>query len=108
MRPIRWVLGATLFLAVSFLAMTPAPAKLLPTIPISPSTTIEVDGNPNSVIPLPNSGRAPQQPGDRGGWMQITLFCLVITAMGAIFVMIAISTSRNTKRKKRDAGLLSS
>jgi hypothetical protein len=80
--------------------------KTLPTIPISPTTTIEDDGNPNSVIPLPNSGRAPQQPGDRGGWMQITLFFLVIAAMGVIFILIGVSTTKRTRRKKREAGLV--
>lgn len=55
---------------------------------VTTTTLPEGEGDVGRIIPLPDSGRAPESPGDRGGWQQVTLFfviCLVILAM-AVYV----------------------
>jgi hypothetical protein len=69
-------------------ASTVAPASSVADEPvgITTSTLPEDDGEVGRIIPLPNSGREPSDPGDRGGWQQATLFfaiCAVIVAIGA-------------------------
>jgi hypothetical protein len=41
------------------------------------------------VIPLPNSGVKPQSSGDRGGWVQLTLWALITVGLGSMFGRIA-------------------
>jgi hypothetical protein len=55
------------------------------TDPIPTSTTLPVDRGNQSVIPLPNSGRRPQSPGDRGGWEQLLLFGILTVGCAIIF-----------------------
>ena len=53
--------------------------------PIITTTLPESNADIGRIIPLPNSGVEPEEPGDRGGWQQISLFlmvCLVIVGMG--------------------------
>lgn len=39
------------------------------------------------IIERPNSGRAPKDPGDRGGWEQLSLLGLIVVAVVAIVVV---------------------
>ena len=53
---------------------------------VTTSTLPESNSEFGRIIPVPNSGAEPEDPGDRGGWQQLALFvlvCLVILAMGA-------------------------
>ncbi len=53
---------------------------------VTTSTLPESNAEFGRIIPVPNSGTEPEDPGDRGGWQQLALFvlvCGVILAMGA-------------------------
>ena len=39
------------------------------------------------IIERPNSGTAPKNPGDRGGWEQLSLLALIVVVVGAIVVV---------------------
>jgi hypothetical protein len=49
------------------------------------STTLAGDVGNQSVIPLPNSGKAPESSGDRGGWEQLLLFGIMAAGCAFIF-----------------------
>jgi len=51
-----------------------------------------------SIIPEPNSGSPPDNPGDPGGWQQLSLLALMIVAVTAIFLL-----ARRESRRKRAA-----
>jgi uncharacterized membrane protein YgcG len=56
------------------------------------------------IIPKPNSGQAPQSPGDPGGWLQISLFFLLC----AVVIGIALGvwwSSRRARERRKEAGL---
>lgn len=46
------------------------------------------EGRPPSIVVQPNSGRAPQDPGDRGGWEQLALFALLVVALAVIAAVV--------------------
>jgi hypothetical protein len=53
---------------------------------VTTSTLPESNADLGRIIPAPNSGAEPEDPGDPGGWQQLALFvlvCVVILAMGA-------------------------
>jgi hypothetical protein len=54
------------------------------------------------IIPMPNSGQAPRDAGERGGWMQEALFfsiCGAIAGLGGL-------AWRDSRRKRRRQGRL--
>jgi len=57
--------------------------------PATGRTAVAPDGSvkPES-IPLPDSGKAPTTPGERGGWEQLTLFGVMLGGMLAIGVVV--------------------
>lgn len=58
-----------------------------PTAP--PSQSEVTDGRAPDIVPRPNSGRAPEEATDRGGWIQLTVLGAVVVALGGIGVIIA-------------------
>ena len=78
---------------------TTLPADPPTTLPADPPTTLPVaaDDGAGGIIPKPNSGVAPQQPGDRGGWMQTLLFGLVLAGMATVVGVIARGTAMRTR-----------
>ncbi len=50
--------------------------------------TPEAGGSKPHIIPRPGDGQPPQNPGDRGGWEQLTLFTMMLGAMLGIGVVI--------------------
>ena len=46
---------------------------------------LPVDVGNHSVIPAPNSGRAPTDPGDPGGWGQLLLFGVLFVGSAIVF-----------------------
>jgi hypothetical protein len=59
------------------------------TLPILP----EGAGDP---IPRPNSGVAPDDPGDRGGWQQVLVLCL----LGGGLLLVGSLAARDIRRKR--------
>lgn len=72
------------------------------TAPVSaqtgPTTTLEegLEGNLGRMIPRPNSGREPESPGDRGGWLQLTVMGVMV---GGLIVIggLVIRESRRSR-----------
>ncbi len=48
----------------------------------------EQGGDKPHIIPRPGDGHAPETPGERGGWEQLTLFGLMLAAMLGIGVVV--------------------
>jgi hypothetical protein len=85
--------------ALTLLVAAPATAQEPP--PTAPATTL-VEGDLPGVIPRPNQGREPQQPGDPGGWLQLTLAGIVVLAVGLVFTIVVRSAARTTRAKRID------
>lgn len=51
-----------------------------------------------SAVPKPGCGYEAQQPGDRGGWMQWSLFGLMLVALGFIGWRVVIGVRRAASR----------
>jgi len=62
----------------------PAPTRAQEPSPGSSATATTSVGElpPAHIIPRPNSGAAPQEPGDRGGALQLGLLALVVAVIG--------------------------
>jgi hypothetical protein len=56
------------------------------------------------IIPQPNSGREPGDPGDPGGWWQEGLFLLICAAL----VVMAGLVWRESRKQRRRQGRLGS
>jgi hypothetical protein len=51
------------------------------------------------IIPSPNSGRAPEDAGDRGGALQGAVLLLIVVAVGGIVAMIVRESRRNRAQR---------
>lgn len=83
------------------LALTLAAAVLVgappPVAAQEPATsTTEVQVPTNDIIPGPNSGQAPDDPGDRGGVLQVGLLLLVLLAIAGV-VLALVRQSRRAR-----------
>ncbi len=94
----RWRVLVIVVLVVSLTREGPAAAQ--EPAPTAPSTTLIEGGDLPGVIPRPNQGREPQQPGDPGGWLQLTLAGIVVVAVTVIFTVVARSAARTTRAKR--------
>jgi hypothetical protein len=63
----------------------------------TPSTVVETPG----IIPQPNSGRAPRDPGDRGGWWQEALFFSICAALLAMAGLVWRDSRKQRRRQGR-------
>lgn len=52
-----------------------------------------------TILPRPDSGSAPETPGDPGGWQQLTLLALIVVAL----VVITLLVWRQARRARRRA-----
>ena len=52
------------------------------------------------IVPQPNSGTDPDEAGDRGGALQVTVLVLVVVAVGGAVVMVV----RQSRRARQAAG----
>ncbi len=104
-RPAGVIIGAILLLVtvvvVLVSAAPAAPAQTVP--PTAPTTTLPVDLGPQLVIPLPNTGRKPQTPGDPGGWEQLLLFGILAVASAGIFGRVLWAARQHTKANQLEA-----
>ena len=71
--------AVALFITIGVALSAPTAARAAET------TTTILDQGDRSVIPAPNSGRPPEDAGDRGGWAQLTLFGIVLAGSVLIF-----------------------
>jgi hypothetical protein len=49
----------------------------------------------DDIIPEPDSGREPEEAGDRGGALQILVFVLIVSGVGGMVAMIVRESRRN-------------
>ncbi len=47
------------------------------------------------IIPEPNSGREPEEAGDRGGGLQVLVLVLIVAGVGGIVTMVVRESRRN-------------
>lgn len=82
----RTVIGAAVLLAVAIIGGTVAVAVFVDDGPRrdTQGQLAEDGGAKPHIIERPNSGTAPQDPGDRGGWAQLGLLALIVAAVTAI------------------------
>jgi len=45
-------------------------------------------GGGGDIIPRPSEGRAPETPGDPGGWQQLTLLAVIVIAVAVILYLV--------------------
>ncbi len=53
-----------------------------------------------TILPRPDSGRAPETPGDPGGWQQLTLLAVIVVALVLMFFLVR----RQARRARTEAG----
>jgi hypothetical protein len=53
----------------------------------------------DNIIPQPNSGRSPEEAGDRGGALQVLVFVAIVVGVAGIVVMIVRESRRNRARQ---------
>ncbi|MGK2950621.1 MAG: hypothetical protein ACSLFP_18760 [Acidimicrobiales bacterium] len=86
-----------LALTLATAALIGAPAALAAQEAQEPATsTTEVQVPTNDIIPGPNSGQAPDDPGDRGGVLQVGLLLLVLLAIAGV-VLALVRQSRRAR-----------
>ena len=93
------VLLPTLASAAESLAQT-TESTTVTSAPASSTTTLGPltgpdPGEGGGVIPKPNSGVAPTDPGDRGGWAQLLLWGLLSTGLAVVGIRIAWGIRRH-------------
>ena len=77
-------LGLVLVLGVAIVALTTDPGPRQDT----QGQLREAGGSKPHIIPRPGEGHAPKNPGDPGGWEQLTLFAVMLGGMVGIGVVI--------------------
>lgn len=78
--------------------LTTTVAALAQAEPSAEPPFVAESGDPGiTILPRPDSGRAPQSPGDPGGWMQLVLLAGLVLAL----VVIAALVWRDVRRKRR-------
>ena len=81
-------------------ADTPTDSTVAEANVTEPSYVYDLENDPSECInsnPRPNCGKKPQLSGDRGGWMQYTVFGVMIAALLTIGTVLV----RNTMKRDR-------
>ena len=96
-----WIAG--LVLGLSLLAVT----VLVSVAADKPSTRKDTQGQLQEqggakphIIPLPNSGHAPESPGDRGGWQQFMTLGLIVGGVGLVALLVWRGTKKPSSGRK--------
>jgi hypothetical protein len=58
----------------------------------------------DSIIPEPNSGREPEEAGDRGGALQVLVFVLIVGGVGGIAALVVRDARRSRAKLQADPG----
>lgn len=58
------------------------------------------EGGAPAIVPEPNSGTAPADAGDRGGWAQLGLLGLVVVAIGGIATVVVRGGGSDAKARR--------
>jgi hypothetical protein len=74
---------------------------MLAEVVVQTTTTLPVDQGGRSVIPLPNSGRAPEASGDRGGAAQLALFGIMAAGCALIFGRVLWAAHQRSRENAR-------
>ncbi len=90
--PLRLLLLASM---LAFAAIGTAGAAQDDPTPAPVTVEEDVDSPVGEIIPKPNSGTAPDDPGDRGGPLQLFVLALIVA-----FVALAVARIRAAGRKK--------
>jgi hypothetical protein len=81
-------------------ADTPTDSTVEPVSTSDPAYVWDLENDPSQCIssnPRPNCGKKPELSGDRGGWMQYTVFLVMIVGVGVIGTVLI----RNVIRRDR-------
>jgi hypothetical protein len=100
----RWCLGgqvlaAGLFTVIAVLAPTSAGASAMPPVKSDVTTTtyINAPGGIPSMLPQPNTGVAPRDADDRGGWGQYAVFYGILASGVIIFGLVVLESRRKLR-----------
>lgn len=106
--PVRRVAWSVLAASLTLAALTLLPLLAAGTAGAqagATTSTFPVDNREfGDIVPQPNTGVAPQDAGDPGGWLQVSLFYLMCAAVLAIVGLVWWS-SRRARRRREAAGL---
>ena len=81
-------------------ADTPTDSTIAQVSTSDPAYVWDLENDPSQCIssnPRPNCGKKPQLSGDRGGWMQYTVFLVMLAGVGVIGTVLV----RNVIRRDR-------
>ncbi len=96
----RWCLLALAALVFTSALIEPVPLRdhRRAAAQSGPPTTLEegLDGNLGRIIPRPNSGREPESPSDRGGWLQLSVLG-VMSAGVTLIIVLVVRESRKAR-----------
>lgn len=85
--------------ALGVLAAPVGPAPLAPAAAAEDTTSTTTAPRGGDIIPQPNSGQPPEDPGDRGGSLQTVLFFgLIVAVAGAVAVLVRQSRKARAER----------
>ena len=84
-----WIRVLAVALAALALTATPAVAQ-----EPGATTTSLAPVPAQDIVPQPNTGTAPEEPGDRGGTLQLAVLSLVVVAIGAGVVVVIRQAQR--------------
>jgi hypothetical protein len=90
-----WIAGLVIGLSLLAVAVIVSVASDKPsTRQDSQGQLQEQGGAKPHIIPLPNSGHAPERPGDRGGWEQYMTLALIVAGVGLVALLVWRGTRR--------------
>lgn len=64
-----------------------------------PTVTTEAPDEEQGIIPEPNSGRDPDEAGDRGGALQLAVLVAIVAGVAVIATLVVRESRRNLARR---------